>query len=184
MGAAKALLTYRGETFLAILVRALSAGGCHPVLVVVGQEDEGDAARIAAEAAALGAEVVVNPNPGSEQIESLRAALRALPAGVEGILATPVDAPGATAEVVSALLAAAAPRTPIVVPSFGGRRGHPIVFGRRLFEELLSAELEAGARTLIARYEGELVEVPVEDAGVLLDIDTPAEYRRLMRGRG
>jgi molybdenum cofactor cytidylyltransferase len=184
MGAPKALLTYRGETFLGRLVRALSDGGCQPILVVVGPADGGDAERIAAEAATLGATVVVNPDPGSEQVESLRTALRALPAGVEGILATPVDAPGATAEVVSALLAAAAPRIPIVVPSFGGRRGHPILFGRRVFAELLSAELEAGARTLIARYEEELVEVAVEDAGVLLDIDTPAEYRRLTEGEG
>lgn len=184
MGSPKALLTLEGETFLGRLVAAFRDGGCDPVVVVTGPEVERDSERIAGEARMLGVRLAVNPDRGSEQIESLRTAIRALPPELEAIVASPVDSPGATAEVVRALVAAARRGAPIALPVHAGRRGHPVLFAREVFPDLLHGDLEAGARTVIRRYEARLAEVEVGEADILLDVDTPDDYDRLQAERG
>ncbi|MEX2571894.1 MAG: nucleotidyltransferase family protein [Gemmatimonadota bacterium] len=182
MGSPKALLTFEGSTFLARLVQAFREGGCQPVMVVTGPEADPDARAIAQHARELGADTATNPDRDSDQVDSLRAAVRRLPSDLHGVLMAPVDSPGATPSLVAALIETAATGAPLVVPTFGGRRGHPILFGRTILPELMDGDLPEGARTLIRRYEKQLTELPVENRGVLLDVDTPADYRRL-RGR-
>ncbi len=178
MGSPKALLTTRGRTFLGQLVDAFAAGGCDAVVVVTGPETENDAVRIAAEARSLGARVVVNPHRDAPQIASLRAALRALPNGTRAALVSPVDSPGATPAIVAAMITAAE-GAPIVVATHGGRRGHPVLFAASVFDELLEGSLPEGARSLIRSHGDSVRELEVGDDGVLLDVDTPEEYRRL-----
>ena len=67
---------------------------------------------------------------------------------------------------------------PLVVPAFEGWRGHPVLFGRDLFPELLEEDLPEGARTVVRRYLGDRVQLAVDDPGILADIDTPEEYRK------
>jgi molybdenum cofactor cytidylyltransferase len=62
-----------------------------------------------------------------------------------------------------------------------GKRGHPVLFDRALFDELLSTRLEEGARSLIRAHASEVAEVEVDDPGVLIDVDTPEEYERYVR---
>ena len=78
MGEPKAFLRAAHGSFLETAVRALREGGCGEVVVVTGPETDEVAARIAAEARGLGARVAVNPIAGSEQVDSLRAGIRAL----------------------------------------------------------------------------------------------------------
>jgi len=184
MGVPKALLTFEGETFLARLVRVFTAGGCDPVVVVLGPGEERDAIRLLEEAGKQGARVVINPERHSQQIDSLRIALRYVPAEVSGILVTPVDAPGATVEVIRAMKLRAREGASIVVPTYEGRRGHPVFFGRTVFPDLASGSLEEGARTLMTRYRADLAEVTVSESRILLDIDTPADFDRLKKGTG
>ena len=74
-------------------------------------------------------------------------------------------------------------RQPIVIPTFEGRRGHPVLFGRTVFAELFSAPLQEGAR-FVVRGRPELVDtVEVDDPGILADIDTPEQYENMTRGR-
>lgn len=181
MGTPKALLTDGGRTFLGRLAETFGAAGCDPIVVVTGPESEQDAARVAAEARASGASVVVNALRDAPQLESLRAAIRALPEGVRAVIASPVDSPGATAGLVGAMIAAAGGPAAIVVVSHDGRRGHPVLFGAAHFPALLEGELPEGARTLIRRHAADVVEIETAEPGVLLDIDTPEEYER-MRG--
>lgn len=175
MGATKALLPLEGGTFLSRWVEALREGGCAPVLVVVGAGAEGE--RVAEAARRAGAEVVVNPAPAAEQIDSLRLALRALPPAAEAAVVTPVDVAGASAAVVAALLAARG--AAIVLPTHAGVRGHPTRFARAVFAELLEGDLPEGARSVVLADPARVEEVPVAEPRVLLDVDTPAEYRRL-----
>jgi molybdenum cofactor cytidylyltransferase len=65
-----------------------------------------------------------------------------------------------------------------VVPAFEGWRGHPVLFGRALFPELLEKDLPEGARTVVRRYLDDRLQIPVADPGILADIDTPEEYRK------
>ena len=183
MGAPKALLTLGGVTFVRRIVDAMVEGGCWPVVVVASAgADEEAGRRILAEADAAGAMTVINPDPDSQQIDSLRVALQSLPPGIEGIVTAPVDSPGATPEVIAALLASVRAGATITMPSFQGRRGHPVAFGAVVLPELLAGDLPEGARTVIRRRESAVVELPVDDPGVLLDVDTPQDYARLREG--
>ena len=178
MGAPKALLELSGRTFLEGILTALAGGGCELLVVVAGNDGLAGAVEVKRIAARAGAHVVVNPDPGSEQVESLRLAIRALPAGVEGILATPVDSPKLRSETVAHLIAARRDGAEVAVPTVNGRRGHPILFAGSAMAELLEP-LPEGARTVLRRHEEDLVHVPAADDGILLDVDTPEEYARL-----
>jgi CTP:molybdopterin cytidylyltransferase MocA len=179
MGRSKALLDAGGRSFLAATVGGLVGGGCRPVLVVLadGQEEE------TRKAVAAGAVPLANPDPGDGPITSIRIALRALPDEVEGIAVLPVDHPLVRPETVQALLAAFRESdAPIVLPVRDGEHGHPGLFRRSVFQELLDEGLEEGARTVVHAHLDEALLVPVEDDGVLTDIDTPEAYAAAFSG--
>jgi molybdenum cofactor cytidylyltransferase len=181
MGQPKALLPLGGRTFLECVVGALRDGGCAAVWVVAGDPADPVAAAVASGAERLGAMVAVNHSPGSEQIDSLRAGLRALPADARAAVVLPVDVPGATAALVRAVIEAHL-RTgrPIALPVRDGHHGHPVLFARELWPALLEGDLPEGARTVVHASAGRLAEVPVE--ALPADVDTPADYRRLEEG--
>lgn len=182
MGRPKPLLRFRGESFLARVVGALREGGCGEVVVVVAPP-EGDpaAAGIAGEARRAGARVVVNPRPEAEQVDSLRAGLAALPPGAEAAVVAPADVPGVDPAAVRALLEAFRARgAPVVRATHGGRHGHPVIFARRVFPDLFRAPLPEGARSVVRAHAAGLEEVEVASPAVLVDVDTPDDYRRLL----
>lgn len=180
MGASKALLDAGGRSFLAAAIGALTAGGCDPVVVVLG-EGQADEERKALDA---GAVILVNPDPGEGPITSLRVALAALGDGVDAIAVLPVDHPGVRPETVTALVETLMETdAPLAVPTFEGKRGHPALFRRSVFPELLDPTLEGGARTVVHAHLPNAVLVPVGDVGVVTDIDTPEEYRRAFPAR-
>ena len=69
-------------------------------------------------------------------------------------------------------------RAPVVVPTFNGKRGHPVLFRRVLFDELLDDALAEGARTVVHRYLDDTASVPVDDEGTVIDINDMTAYRR------
>ena len=175
MGSSKALLHVAGMSFLSRIVQTLQGGGGDPVLVVV-RDLQGPEAR---EARSLGAAAILNPEPSPGPISSLQAGLRALPKQAPGTLFTPVDHPLFRASTVESLVAAFREHLPPrAAPSHGGRPGHPVIFNRTLFPELLQEGLPEGARTVVRRYLDQRLLVPVDDPGILTDIDTPEDYRR------
>jgi nicotine blue oxidoreductase len=183
MGSPKALLELRGESFLARTVGALRAGGCAPIIVVIGVREDPSNARIAEVARSVGARVTINPVPGSQQVDSLRCALATLPGDPVAVVVTPVDSPDPPANIVERLIVAITDGAPIAIPTFGGRRGHPLAIAGRLVPELMEGDLPEGLRTIIRRHERDLAEVSTDDPGVLLDVDTPEDYRQLVAGR-
>lgn len=80
------------------------------------------------------------------------------------------------------LLAAELTPDNIVIPGHLGRRGNPVGFGRRFFAELAELNDERGGRKVIRRHEADVLEIPVEDPAVLMDIDTPADLGRCQSG--
>jgi len=74
-------------------------------------------------------------------------------------------------------------KAPVVVPTFAERRGHPVIWGSRLFGELLEdpGATAEGARVVLHRYEREVVSVPVDDPAVIDQVNTPEDYERLVR---
>jgi molybdenum cofactor cytidylyltransferase len=177
MGTPKALLDYRGETFLDRLIRVLG-GVCDPVIVTLGYQ----AAQIRAGAHGR-ARFVVNPDPSRGQLSSLQTALAEVPTDAEGFLFVPVDCPAAEPETVRAIVEAFhSDETPLlVIPCFEGRRGHPVCASRALVPEFLALPPEGQAKEVVHRHAKRTVYLDTSDAGVVSDIDDPEAYRVLQK---
>ena len=179
MGRPKALLPLRGATLLEHAVRALAGGGCRPVVVVTGPDTDDVARRIGDEARRLGARVAVNPAADSEQVDSLRIGLASLEEAATAAVVLPVDVPGADADAVRLVVDAFRERgAPVVRAVHEGRHGHPVLFARPLFAAFSTGTLPEGARTVIHAHADRVEEVEAGGAGVLHDVDTPADFRR------
>ena len=156
-----------GRTFLQAVLATVRAAGVDEVRVVVGPGTQ---------ASADDATLVLNPRPEAGMLSSVRAGVRAAPAGTRALLLWPVDHPHVRAATVRRLIEAHAHTgAPVVVPVHGGRRGHPTLFDAALLPELLEAPDDVGARAVVHAHEQELCELAVEDAGVIADLDTPAD---------
>jgi len=176
MGRPKATLAWETDTFVASELRAMRRAALSPLVLVCGvhEAETRDALPEDVEVA-----LVRNPDPRRGQLSSLKVALRALGRShVEGALVALVDHPAVRADTL-ALLRDAVRIDRIAVPMHHGRRGHPVVFGRALFAELLSTPDAAGARRVVRRAPGRVDALELEDSGVLLDIDTPEDLERL-----
>jgi molybdenum cofactor cytidylyltransferase len=173
----KALMPIGGSTFLEGIVVRLFEARVDEVVVVLGARH----AEILAKVGLGGAAVLINEDWERGQLSSLRLGIGALSPASEGALVTPVDHPLVRRSTYETLIASwkESPDR-IAVPAHEGRNGHPALFPRRLYGELLRGELPRGARDLIAREGGNLVRVPVDDPGTLRDIDTPEDYRRMI----
>jgi molybdenum cofactor cytidylyltransferase len=66
------------------------------------------------------------------------------------------------------------------LPTFRGKRGHPVIFAKRLFRELLDAPAEKGARSVVWAHAAEVLEVPTDEEGVLLNLNDPDALRRAL----
>jgi molybdenum cofactor cytidylyltransferase len=176
MGSPKALLEYRGETFLDRLIRIIGQVS-DPVVVVLGyRSDE-------LQSSAKGrARFTINPDPERGQLSSLQTALRSLPPESEGFLFIPVDCPAieeATVRLLADAFARRNPDTLFVIPRYGDKRGHPVFAAPLIAAELLQLPPAGQAREVVHRYVDRTVYVDVDDPGILTDIDDPAAYRQL-----
>jgi xanthine dehydrogenase accessory factor len=175
MGRPKPLLPYGERSFLRASIETLADGGCATVAAVVASREA------ELEARSAGAVVVWNDATASEQIDSLRLGLDAAEDGVTGALVLPVDHPLVATATVDALLSAHAARPDAVVrPTRAGRPGHPTLFPRSVWPALRDAGLPDGARSVVEDPTTETIDVPVEDDGVLADVDTPSAYERYL----
>ena len=174
MGFPKALLEYRGETFLDRSVRLLEPY-CSPVIVVLGA-GAGEIRSRALRPALF----VVNPDYRRGQTSSMQAGLRSVPAQSEGVLFTLVDHPAVDPSTVAALVSAAAPGALVRMPRMGGERGHPVWFSRALIPEFLALSEDGAARDVVRRHAPETHFLDVQDPGILADIDDPSAYRALV----
>jgi molybdenum cofactor cytidylyltransferase len=109
---------------------------------------------------------------------SLVCGVRAL-ADAPGWIVALADMPRVRPDTIAALARHLAAGARIVVPVYRGRRGHPVAFAAALREELLALHGDTGARTLLERYAAEVERLPVDDPGILQDVDTPADAARL-----
>jgi molybdenum cofactor cytidylyltransferase len=176
MGQPKALIAFQGLTFVEHLIAATRHPRVGITRVILGAGAEGIRAHLKIDPAW----VVVNGDWPKGQLSSIHAAIRSLPAGVSGgILVCPVDHPLISAQLVAALIAAFDwSGKLIVVPKYGGRRGHPVIFRAALYEELLAAPAEVGARQVVWNHAAEVTEVDTQEEGVILNLNDPESLRK------
>jgi molybdenum cofactor cytidylyltransferase len=176
MGRPKALLPYREGTFLEHLIQVTRQPHIGVTRIVLGA-----GAEVIRTIAKLDPSIVVlNPEWEQGQLSSVCAGLRSLEGiDVEGIVLCPVDHPLVSARLVSDLVDRFYEENKaIVLPTYKGRRGHPVIFSSALFGELLAAPADKGARSVVWAHAAEVVEVPTEEEGVVLNLNDPDLLKR------
>jgi molybdenum cofactor cytidylyltransferase len=178
MGEPKATVPYQGLTFVEHLLAATRHPRVGLTRVVLGAHAEEIRGRLKVDPAAI----VVNPDWPKGQLSSLQAAIRSLPSQItEGLLLCPVDHPLVSLHLIEILIEAFdASGKSVVLPIFQGRRGHPMIFRSDLYEELLAASPEVGARQIVWAHADDLQEVPTEEEGVILNLNDPETMRRAL----
>jgi molybdenum cofactor cytidylyltransferase len=144
-----------------------------------------NASELRGKIAHLPVEIVVNPDYKQGQLSSLQAAIRYLAAdkNCDGMMVHLVDHPYVEPRLVREMLGQfGLTKKLIVVPRHQGKRGHPVIFARELFSELLAAPLDQGAKAVVNAHRAETLEIDTEEVGITLDIDTPELYRRHVKG--
>ncbi len=180
MGRPKALVEWQGEAFLARVARVLDGqADLAAVCVVLGAEADAVKAQVALPPRV---QVVVNADwETGGMLSSIQTGLSALLAAGhagDGLLVWPVDHPAVGAPAVAELLASyLALRPAVAIPAWSGRHGHPVIFAPETYTELASVSGGEGARA-VANAHSRLV-VAVDDPGVLLGVDRPADLASL-----
>jgi molybdenum cofactor cytidylyltransferase len=169
-GPNKLLAEIRGKPLVRHVTEQVLASHAAPVVVVTGHQRE----RIEAALAGLDVRFAHNPDFDDGLSTSVRTGIAALPPEADAAIVCLGDMPSIDAGHIDRLIATFDPAkgAPIVVPTFEGQRGNPVVWARRFFPELSALQGDVGARHLIGTYADAVVEVPLESA-VLVDVDTP-----------
>jgi molybdenum cofactor cytidylyltransferase len=123
-------------------------------------------------------EVVFNPGYASGMSSSLRAGLAALSDNADAVIVVLADQPFVKAETIDRLIDAYRDsKALVVVPVYRTTRGNPVLLRRALFPRIMAIEGDVGARTVVEENKDAVLEVAVGDEGVVMDLDTPADYR-------
>lgn len=179
MGRDKALLTYRGRTFLETVVTKLKEAGLERVMIVLGHQAEAIQRALGLPAG----EVVINHLYRRGQTSSLQEGLAALSlrdASLDGVVLSLVDHPAFEPATVSSLIAEFhRASAAVIIPSYQGSRGHPVLIARSLFGPLLALQPDQGANSVIRASADHIRTLEVPDPGILVDIDVPESYHAL-----
>jgi molybdenum cofactor cytidylyltransferase len=177
MGANKLLQDLDGFPLVRHAVQSAVASGLEPVVVVTGHEEEA----VRAVLGGLGVTFVSNPAYADGLSTSLRAGIAALPETSDAALVMLGDMPlvesGLLRRLASAYLAE--PAGLAAVPVHEGRWGNPVIVARALFPRIEALTGDAGARKLLEGMKDQVIEVPVSEDAVEVDVDTPEALARL-----
>ncbi|MFD0364619.1 NTP transferase domain-containing protein [Nocardia sp. GCM10030253] len=169
-GIPKALVRYRGSLFVELAAGVLHAGGCGPVVVVLGAQ----ASEVRKVATLTGSTLIDNPDWATGMGSSLRVGLSAL-GDCDAVVVLPVDTPGVTEAAVRRLVDLAAPAA-LARATYDRNPGHPVLLGRDHWAEAAKLAIgDEGARPYLARHDVHMV--PCDDVAVGDDVDRPEDLR-------
>lgn len=179
MGSPKALLKIKGKTFLEHIIQTIHDASIVQKIVILGHEPETILQSIDSEKIQSYFQVkfLINENYKKGQLSSIQTAIKSLPESAEAIMVFPVDRPLISSQLINQLVTTFnESRAPVVLPIHNGQRGHPVIFSAKVFNELLRAPNDVGARAVVWAHHNEVVEVITDENGVLLNIDTQEIY--------
>ncbi len=174
MGARNKLLEeVDGKAMIVSVVDALLASRARPVIVVLGHE----AGRVRTALEDHPVAFVDNPDFARGLSTSLRSGIEALPVDADAVVVCLGDMPRISPAHIDSLIDAFAPADgrAICVPTVAGKRGNPVLWGRRFFDEMRTVEGDIGAREIIRRHADVVHAVAVDDEAILIDIDNPED---------
>lgn len=177
MGTQKLLLPLEGQPVIVHVVDELLRSPVDQIFVVIGEEGK----QISEAIAGRRVHVVTNANAEGEMLSSVRCGLIAIPEECAAALVALGDQPSITADVVEKLVRAL--RTTgrgIVVPTYRGQRGHPLLLAMHYRHEILTRYEDVGLRGLLQAHPEDVLGVEVATPGILEDMDVPEDYRRMI----
>ena len=179
MGTPKLLLPWAGTTILGRVVSTFAAAGLQEVVVVTGADHTPIESLIADLAGDIPIRAVLNPaHTGGQMLDSIKVGLMALDARPRAALIGLGDQPQVRAETLQKIMVGfLRSSSPLVIPSFQNRRGHPWLVSRPLWQAILDLPATTTARQFLIAY-ADKVEYVDADESILQDIDTPDDYTR------
>ncbi len=174
----KALLTLKGKTFVEIISHNLSLAGIDDIYIVIGYHSDVIKSHLSLKKETL----LVNPAPEMGQLSSLHIAIKHMPSEVSAIMVTLVDLPSIKLTTYSNLIKQWSIKPDMIyIPVCNGRKGHPVIFPKRVFLKLLNTPLENGARAVIRNNQDMVIKCEYDDPGIFTDIDTEEDYNKIIK---
>ena len=174
MGKLKPLLRFKDKTFLEQIISEFKLSDVDRITVVLGAEAE----TVIKSVDLSDINLVINKEYLKGQLSSLIAGLKDVPKDTGAILICLVDNPFITKEIVNSIIRRFKETgEKIIIPVFNKKRGHPALFAESLFNELLNAPEEKGARYVVHSNEENILELETTEKGILIGINTPDDYR-------
>jgi molybdenum cofactor cytidylyltransferase len=172
----KLLADLDGKPIVKHVVEAALASSAGPVVVVTGHQ----APDIRSVLSGCAVSIVFNADYSAGLSSSLKCGIRAVPDDCQGALVMLGDMPGVTSGDIDAIISLFAARagSAIIVPTYAGKRGNPVLWPRAYFRELLELEGDTGAKALLRKHEGAVESIALVTSAVLTDIDSPDDLAR------
>lgn len=181
MGRSKALLPIFGSTFLKHIVNQIERSRLFETKVVLGHQSNHILQRLPE----VSSVVVINEEYEKGQLSSLQKAILAIDDGPsQGLMLFLVDHPLVQLKLINEMVRVFSnEKSPIVIPSFQGKRGHPVIFSRELFPDLLAAPQNQGALGVVRKHSKQILHLECKSEAILIDVDTPEDYSRFVQQR-
>jgi molybdenum cofactor cytidylyltransferase len=177
MGKAKQLLSLGKSTVLAQTLAHVQAAALQEIVVVLGASAE-----VIRRQLPSGQEIKIVVNQAYQQgiASSLQAGLSAVDPSSDAALIILGDQPFIRSQTLHRIVEEYRRwQAQIVIPVHQGKRGNPVLLDRSVFSEVMALEGDVGSRAIFANHLDGIVQVEVEDSGILLDLDDPADFERL-----
>jgi molybdenum cofactor cytidylyltransferase len=173
-GTQKVLLPSAEQTVIAHIADQVIKSPIRQVLVVTSEQSE----QIATALKGKRLSIVINPDFEGDMLSSIRCGLRALP-GCEAVMIVLGDQPSISPELIGQMIRIfETSDAQIIVPTYRGRRGHPILFSTQYCDEVQKKFDGVGLRGLLSAHPERVHELKVDDEAVLADMDEPQDYQR------
>ena len=171
MGAFKPLLPFGNKTVIECCIDYLRDGGVQEIVVVLGHRADDIRQRVSGTV-----KFALNPDPDSAMGASIAAGVRELPETAQATLIALVDHPAIPPTVVSTLLESWKSGARLVIPTWQGRGGHPVLVDLSFKAELLNLPESGGLRALFDAHRNDVTRVPVASPFIARDMDTWDDY--------
>jgi molybdenum cofactor cytidylyltransferase len=175
MGKPKLTLRLNGESMLDRVLDTLHRSKVDRVVVVLGADRD----EVTRKVKFHGEKVLYNSRYKGGMSGSLKLGLKSIQQDADAAMVVLGDQPFVSTATIDKLVDAyKASRALVVAPLYRGFRGNPILFDKSLFPQIMTISGDRGAKMVVEAHRDKLVEVEVEDKGVVFDIDTPSDYEK------
>jgi molybdenum cofactor cytidylyltransferase len=173
MGSPKMLLPFNGGTMLERVISNVRASAVNKILVVLGSDKD----KVLTLVERTSVNHCLNENYTDGMLSSVKCGFRSLPQNFSAVLIFQGDQPLISPDTINNVIKARQTSgKEILIPIFEGKRGHPLLVGKKFRKEIETMESDQGLRALSARHPEEVFEVETDDPGILKDFDTYDEY--------